>query len=484
LKTMARDITQFRLRNRDCVPSPKAVMDGQRCILAVLFMLASFCVAQHWEFEQVDTAGWGRNWVELHRHSDGRLFAAYGDRSGTTVRLAVRDSLWSYEDMRVAAFDPVQSFAVSRLGKLGLAYSDSNGHVVVRERTDSAWVARTVTPQFSWGAPALAYDTSESALVMFNFRPGDNDGVLCVTLSDSTEKVDTVIVPTVPFTGYSSVDVAVAPTGRTWGIIVGGYSFPRNDSAKAPPWSSTLYLVHPVSDSWEFELRGGGLQIALSALSLAAGDDGAVTCQHEGGGLYPPYVNRFSLNSESVDATVWASSVAIDSLGRNCLVFTRPGELCFAYRSSSGWVRSQVSTITDGYSHVSLELDSAGQPLVAFTATTGVWLARGVDIVGTEEAMDDEREVMSVGPTLVRGSMRLRVDRRQQTEYRAELLDAAGRAVLELRAGENDVRHLAPGVYFLVTPHPCPLPQGERGIEAPSAGSHRPSAVQKVILAR
>jgi len=32
---------------------------------------------------------------------------------------------------------------------------------------------------------------------------------------------------------------------------------------------------------------------------------------------------------------------------------------------------------------------------------------------------------------------------------RQELLDAAGRRVMELQAGANDVRHLAPGVYFV-----------------------------------
>ena len=31
---------------------------------------------------------------------------------------------------------------------------------------------------------------------------------------------------------------------------------------------------------------------------------------------------------------------------------------------------------------------------------------------------------------------------------RAVLLDAAGRKVMELQAGPNDVRQLAPGVYF------------------------------------
>jgi len=46
---------------------------------------------------------------------------------------------------------------------------------------------------------------------------------------------------------------------------------------------------------------------------------------------------------------------------------------------------------------------------------------------------------------------------------RPSLLDAAGRKVLDLKPGANDVRRLAPGVYFVLT-------------EA--------SAVAKVVLAR
>jgi len=51
--------------------------------------------------------------------------------------------------------------------------------------------------------------------------------------------------------------------------------------------------------------------------------------------------------------------------------------------------------------------------------------------------------------TVVRGVLRLGVDSRQNTGYRAELLDAAGRMVMSLKAGANDVSKLAPGVYFV-----------------------------------
>jgi YVTN family beta-propeller protein len=51
--------------------------------------------------------------------------------------------------------------------------------------------------------------------------------------------------------------------------------------------------------------------------------------------------------------------------------------------------------------------------------------------------------------TIVRGVLVLKVDSRQNTGYRTELLDASGRKVLDLHTGPNDVRALAPGVYFV-----------------------------------
>lgn len=54
------------------------------------------------------------------------------------------------------------------------------------------------------------------------------------------------------------------------------------------------------------------------------------------------------------------------------------------------------------------------------------------------------------GPTVVSGGSRLRSPVILPGESCVELLDAAGRRVMELRSGANDVSRLAPGVYFIV----------------------------------
>jgi hypothetical protein len=72
--------------------------------------------------------------------------------------------------------------------------------------------------------------------------------------------------------------------------------------------------------------------------------------------------------------------------------------------------------------------------------------------------------------TIVRGVLVLgAVDSRQNTGYRAELLDISGRSVAYLHPGANDVRALAPGVYFVT---------GERR-GAGDAGRTRKVAIQR-----
>jgi hypothetical protein len=72
--------------------------------------------------------------------------------------------------------------------------------------------------------------------------------------------------------------------------------------------------------------------------------------------------------------------------------------------------------------------------------------------------------------TVIRGVLNLEVGSRQQAVDRAELLDVAGRRVLMLRPGANDVRALAPGVYFV---------RSDRS----AVGGH-PSSVIKVVITR
>lgn len=83
-------------------------------------------------------------------------------------------------------------------------------------------------------------------------------------------------------------------------------------------------------------------------------------------------------------------------------------------------------------------------------------------LIGLEELKSTER-ISGVGPTLVSRSVPFR------STTPAELYDASGRRVAVLRSGLNDIRRLAPGVYF---------------VREEQAGSRKQSAssVRKVVL--
>ncbi|UCG43634.1 MAG: zinc carboxypeptidase [candidate division WOR-3 bacterium] len=108
----------------------------------------------------------------------------------------------------------------------------------------------------------------------------------------------------------------------------------------------------------------------------------------------------------------------------------------------------------------------------SFTMPLSFEIVIGRDTTGIEEKPEGERmKAESRMPTVVQGLLvlgaRSEFGEPNPVMSRAALLDVSGRKVMELRSGENDVRHLAPGVYYII--------QGSRG-----QVSGRPSV--KVII--
>lgn len=81
--------------------------------------------------------------------------------------------------------------------------------------------------------------------------------------------------------------------------------------------------------------------------------------------------------------------------------------------------------------------------------------------------MNDERGAMNTGTSVVRGVLFLPP---AQLCPRPTLLSADGRKAMDLHPGANDVRALAPGVYFMR--------------EEPQASSFKPQAVRKIVVTR
>jgi YVTN family beta-propeller protein len=91
-------------------------------------------------------------------------------------------------------------------------------------------------------------------------------------------------------------------------------------------------------------------------------------------------------------------------------------------------------------------------------------------VVGMEESFKPQTTSRKPMPTIIRGVLALPVSPRPRVAESPCLLDACGRKVMDLHAGANDVRALAPGVYFVR--------------EQPQAASLKPQAVRKVVITR
>ena len=81
--------------------------------IAFMAALVALAVAQHWDIEKVDSAGWG-DMLQMRNQPDGPTCLCYC-ASDLRIRVAFKDTIWHYEDIDTllgrAGFDG-PSFAV------------------------------------------------------------------------------------------------------------------------------------------------------------------------------------------------------------------------------------------------------------------------------------------------------------------------------------------------------------------------------------
>ena len=141
-------------------------------------------------------------------------------------------------------------------------------------------------------------------------------------------------------------------------------------------------------------------------------------------------------------------------------------------------------TPVGGWSHVFLDLfqylgDTVRLRFRFRSDSSGVFAGSYIDDVqitgrrasaGIAEAPNREPPTASRLPTVVGGVLRLPLGADIKPQVTSCLLDACGRKLLDLGPGVNDVRALAPGVYFVR--------------EEPRAAGRIPHAVQKIVVTR
>jgi hypothetical protein len=419
-------------------------------ILALLFCLAP-AMAWHWDTEQVDSAGWGAH-VEMRWHPDGRLFLCYSDTGGT-IRLASRDSAWSYED--VPRWRPMisgsQAFDIDSHGTIGVSYVGTDGRNYYALKTDTSWMD-TVTPFYPYGrASPVAIDTA-------------GEPVITIQVGDTfllAQKLDAQWVTTALMTGYASMnstfgctDLGSKSDGTLWGVFVYSFNWPDLDIYG----SSVARFQMQDSQIDVVEIVGG-------AVNQVYGCAGCVDHQgnvHAGYGYWQQAgPEGLFLDSTQID-NVRAIRVAVqyDSQERPQIAYvTWYDTLMFRYLDSGVWRVFDLQTT--GLTALSLAIDENQEPLIAYATRDGLFLARGVGVTGQSE--EKLRPLLNDWPltaTVVRGVLFLPP---AVLSPPSSLFSLDGRRVMSLRPGANDVSALVPGVYFLRS---------------------APSAVTKVVITR
>jgi YVTN family beta-propeller protein len=127
---------------------------------------------------------------------------------------------------------------------------------------------------------------------------------------------------------------------------------------------------------------------------------------------------------------------------------------------------SVVATFPAHYAPIAVLTTLYGHTYVANNGWSSVTVIGDSAAAGVEESLRSRTTSRKPQATVVRGVLYLPEASSPKLQA-ASLLDAAGRCVMELGVGSNDVSHLAPGVYFV------------------RVVSRRPSAVSchKVVLA-
>jgi hypothetical protein len=374
-------------------------------LLAVTCLLSAFVLAQEWVFEPVDSSA--TSGPTLARMSDGRLCVCYlsGD---SIVRVAIKDTAWHYETVGPAARTSPM-IAVGSRGTVGAVYDSGGIHYA--ERTDTSWAGRRVPMLGS--TTGLAYDTADVPLVT-SILVSWNVYVFAST------RVDTGWLGVELFrSGPAYVEAAgsgVPPrfTSGNQAYVFAAYYWAFN----IPVWGAGLLLFEGYRDSWRTVFDQGLPHYeAAAALALNSAEQPA-WCHNDEGSLF--------LMGQLIDSEVGSASMQIDSLDRLQIAYVRSGMLMLRYRDYRGWHSSDVGV--SGVAGVDLLLDDDMQPIIAYTTSAGAFLARGVDVVGTEES--PEPRVSNQGPaaTVVRG-----------LPAGAVVFDAMGRRVVSAK----------PGVYFV-----------------------------------
>jgi hypothetical protein len=413
-------------------------------VLAVLALAVVAALAQQWVVEQVDE---GRVGGDLQiRQGGGVAYLGYVGPDGQ-IRLAHKDSTWRFDDLDTSLVVPDFSLAISPAGEPAGAGLDTEYRPILVQHSATGWTAIWSHERLQYYDPLtrVAFTPTGAPVVAYCLNLFTSGGIVVETRVDTTWYPDTAAayVPSQPneceVTLYDSdCDSSGNP------LILYRYAegFPEPGM---PPWSYAVVRGNRSGGGWTLTTLGGGWNTFVYGYDITASRDGTPCAAY--------YVSGF-LRCEQ-DAVwpeyVFDAAARVDSSERRHVAFVNTDStLHYAYKDTR-WHFFTVPEVT-GVRLCDMVLTDDCQPIIAYTTYDAVSVARGVDVAGqSEERQEPTGHSPQLSATLVRGVLWQKAYGTRQTAYRAELLDATGRTVLEVKAGPNDVSGLAPGIYFVRT---------------------------------
>jgi len=225
----------------------------------------------------------------------------------------------------------------------------------------------------------------------------------------------------------------------------------------APPWT----VLWDAADNLVYTGTSWGGPVIAGATDSVVGDIGDAF--YVKGLCWDSAANRVYMANNYSSAVLCIDGpthtvvrqLAVDALPAD-LTWSPNSGLSYLCHNRAGRVTDQVTVIRNDSVVTELRVRTSPVEAIADPERQRVyvlnWESSCITVVadGPTAIMEtEETEVRMAKATIVRGVLSLEVSSRQHTAYRAELLDISGRKVMELAPGENDVRYLAPGVYFV-----------------------------------
>ena len=414
-------------------------MRSDRFALLVFLLSMPLAMAQHWDVEKVDSAGWGAG-VDMRWHPDGRLFLCYSDASGV-IRLASKDSVWSYEDLPQwrSAIPGTQAFDIGRYGDIGVSYLGTGSKVWYALKTHAGWADIETPFSIQYSQPLTALDTSGAPVISLEY----SDTFWLARVRDTSWASETLAHGGHQYNAFTSSGIGSMVDGTIWGVFEYDWGAPL-----CSPYGQKLYSYQ----AWD-----SGVSVVLVRDNGWLGWMWAASgCVDQHGVIHSCYSYSTNLNDGGtyldqtrIDSVLSSTiKVGFDSLDRPQIAYiVWPETLMYRYLDSGVWHIFDLQVT--GVTALSLIIGENSQPLIAYRTSEGVFLLHGVDVVGQSE---DRQRLTAYGSRLTASVIRnvlVLPEAASLKPQAASLLDASGRKALDLRPGANDVSRVSPGVYFV-----------------------------------